>query len=187
MTEQTQAPAEAPAQAAVAAPAAAAPAQSVLAPKPVKIDAPEPPAYKAKLQGLQTQLRELSALKTQQAAAAEQARLDAMSERERLAAERAALDAEKSALRTSRRKDALNKLGILEKAAALVPDVDPADPEGARTLEAWARDNPEFVRSSQPQTAAYAAPEGSRLAKILSGQEKSAIISREGLRKLLGG
>jgi Skp family chaperone for outer membrane proteins len=161
--------------------------KSVLAPAVAKPAAPEPPAYKARLQALQTQLKELSAMKAEQAKAADDSRRSALSEREKLEEDRKALQAERDALRQTRRKDAMAKLGILEKAAALAPDVDPADPTGAATLEAWAKDNPEFVRRADPQTTPYDAPQGSRLARILTGAEKSPLISRDGLRKLLGG
>lgn len=183
------APAEPAAQA--AAPATPATPKSVLAPAaPAAAEAVgkvEPPPYKRKLQELQSQLKSLAEAKAAQAVEQEQARRSAMSEREKLEEDRKALQAERDALRQARRKDALNKLGVLEKAAALVPDVDPIDPAGAQALERWAAENPEFVRRAEPQGTAYAVPEGSKLAKILSGAEKSAMISREGLRKLLGG
>lgn len=161
--------------------------KSVLAPAVAKPSAPEPPAYKQRLQALQTQLKELSAMKAEQAKASEESRRSAMSEREKLEEDRKALQAERDALRQTRRKDAMSKLGILEKAAALVPDVDPADPTGAAALEAWAKDNPEFVRRADAQSTPYDVPQGSRLARILTGAEKSPLISRDGLRKLLGG
>jgi predicted secreted protein len=161
--------------------------KSVLAPAVAKPAAPEPPAYKQRLQALQTQLKELSAMKAEQAKASEESRRSAMSEREKLEEDRKALQAERDALRQTRRKDAMSKLGILEKAAALAPDVDPADPTGAAALEAWAKDNPEFVRRADAQSTPYDVPQGSRLARILTGAEKSPLISRDGLRKLLGG
>jgi hypothetical protein len=161
--------------------------KSVLAPSVAKPAAPEPPAYKQRLQALQTQLKELSAMKAEQAKASEESRRSAMSEREKLEEDRKALQAERDALRQTRRRDAMSKLGILEKAAALVPDVDPADPTGAAALEAWAKDNPEFVRRADAQSTPYDVPQGSRLARILTGAEKSPLISRDGLRKLLGG
>lgn len=189
----TAVPVTAPAEPAAQAAAPATPAQpkSVLAPTaPAAAEAAakaEPPPYKRKLQELQSQLKSLAEAKAAQAVEQEQARRSALSEREKLEEDRKALQAERDSLRQARRKDAMSKLGILEKAAALVPDVDPIDPAGAQALERWAHENPEFVRRADPLGTPYAAPEGSKLARILSGAEKSAIISREGLRKLLGG
>lgn len=188
----TAVPVTATAEPAAQAAAPATPTQkSVLAPSaPAPSEATgkaEPPPYKRKLQELQTQLKSLAEAKAAQVVEQEQARRSALSERDKLEEDRKALQAERDALRQARRKDAMSKLGILEKAAALVPDVDPIDPAGAQTLERWAAENPEFVRRAEPHGTAYTVPEGSKLAKILSGAEKSAMISREGLRKLLGG
>lgn len=148
---------------------------------------PVAPDLAAELTALKEQLASLTAAKAAADEAAEQARRERLSEQERVAEDRKALEAEKARLKAERRKDALGKLGVLEKAAALAPDVDPSDPSGAKALEDWARANPEFVRSTTPTSTPYDAPKGSNLGKILSGEMKSPIISREGLRKLLGG
>lgn len=145
------------------------------------------PDLAAELNSLKEQLATLSAAKAAADAAAEEARRERLSEQERVAEDRKALEAEKNKLKTERRKDALSKLGVLEKAAALAPDVDPSDPSGAKQLEDWAKANPEFVRTPLPSGTPYDAPKGSNLGKILSGEMKSPIISREGLRKLMGG
>lgn len=145
------------------------------------------PDLAAELAALKEQLTTLAAAKAAADEAAEQARRDKLSEQERVAEDRKLLEAERAKLKAERRKDALGKLGVLEKAAALAPDVDPSDPSGAKALEDWAKQNPEFVRQSAPTSTAYDVPKGSNLGKILSGEMKSPIISREGLRKLLGG
>lgn len=145
------------------------------------------PDLAAELVTLKEQLATLTAAKAAADAAAEEARRERMSEQDRVAEDRKALEAERNKLKSERRKDALGKLGVLEKAAALAPDVDPSDPAGAKQLEDWAKANPEFVRATIPTSTPFDAPKGSNLGKILSGEMKSPIISREGLRKLLGG
>lgn len=145
------------------------------------------PDLAAELVTLKEQLATLTAAKAAADAAAEEARRERMSEQDRVAEDRKALEAERNKLKSERRKDALGKLGVLEKAAALAPDVDPSDPAGAKQLEDWAKANPEFVRTTIPTSTPFDAPKGSNLGKILSGEMKSPIISREGLRKLLGG
>lgn len=145
------------------------------------------PDLSAELITLKEQLAVLTAAKAKADADAEEIRRQRLSEQERLAEDRKAIEAERSKIKAERRKDALGKLGVLEKAAALAPDVDPNDPSGAKALEDWAKANPEFVRKSENKSYAYEAPKGSNLGKILSGEMKSSIISREGLRKLLGG
>jgi hypothetical protein len=145
------------------------------------------PDLAAELVTLKEQLATLTAAKAAADAAAEEARRERLSEQDRVAEDRKALEAERNKLKSERRKDALGKLGVLEKAAALAPDVDPSDPSGAKALEDWAKANPEFVRAAVPSSTPYDAPKGSNLGKILSGEMKSPIISREGLRKLMGG
>jgi len=145
------------------------------------------PDLAAELVTLKEQLATLTAAKAAADAAAEEARRERLSEQDRVAEDRKAIEAERNKLKSERRKDALGKLGVLEKAAALAPDVDPSDPAGAKQLEDWAKANPEFVRTSIPTSTPFDAPKGSNLGKILSGEMKSPIISREGLRKLLGG
>lgn len=150
--------------------------------------APESTAVDStELHQLKAQLAELMTAKQQADKAAEEARKASLTESERLAEEKRALDAERNKLKLERRKDALVKLGVLEKAAALAPDADPTDPAGAKALEDWAKANPEFVRKADTTSFAYDAPKGSNLGKILSGEAKSPIISVAGLRKLLGG
>jgi hypothetical protein len=145
------------------------------------------PDLAAELVTLKEQLATLTAAKAAADAAAEEARRERLSEQDRVAEDRKVIEAERNKLKSERRKDALGKLGVLEKAAALAPDVDPSDPAGAKQLEDWAKANPEFVRTSIPTSTPFDAPKGSNLGKILSGEMKSPIISREGLRKLLGG
>lgn len=145
------------------------------------------PDVNVELSTLKAQLAELMQAKQAADAAADEARRNALSEKERVEEDRKALEAEKSKLKSERRRDALSKLGVLEKAAALAPDVDPSDPAGAKALEDWAKANPEFVKRAEAQSYAYDTPKGSNLGKILSGEMKSPIISRDGLRKLLGG
>ena len=148
---------------------------------------PAAPDLAAELVALKEQLSVLSAAKAAADEAAEQARRERLSEQERVAEDRKALEVEKAKLKADRRKDALGKLGVLEKAAALAPDVDPSDPAGAKALEDWAKANPEFVRATIATSTPFDAPKGSNLGKILAGEMKSPIISREGLRKLMGG
>lgn len=152
-----------------------------------EVAAPATPDLAAELTALKEQLASLTAAKVAADEAAEQARRERLSEQERVAEDRKALEAEKSKLKSERRKDALTKLGVIEKAAALAPDVDPSEPSGAKALEDWAKANPEFVRLAVPTSTPYDAPKGSNLGKILSGEMRSPIISREGLRKLMGG
>lgn len=149
--------------------------------------APVVPDVTSEIDSLKSQLAELLQAKAAADAAADEARRNALSEKERIAEDKKAIEAERAKIKAERRKDALSKLGVIEKAAALAPDVDPSDPAGAKALEDWAKANPEFVRSAAPVSSPFDAPKGSNLGKILSGEMKSPIISRDGLRKLLGG
>ena len=148
-------------------------------------DATPAPDHAAELAAAKAQLAELTAWKTQQVADAEAAKRASMSEAEKLAADRAALDGERKALRDRSRKDALTRLGVLDKAHQWAPDVDPADPAGAAALEAWAKSNPELVKTPTPQSQPYDAPAGSPLAKLLSGGLKNSIINPKRAAELL--
>lgn len=99
---------------------------------------------------------------------------------------RAELAAERKGLADSRRKDAAERLGIFPKAMALVPDVDPATPEGASALEKWARENPEFVKQKPAGAPDYSPPPAeSKLGKVLSGVLKHPFLTADGARAML--
>ena len=102
-------------------------------------------------------------------------------------AARASLDAQRKSLKDRSRGDALAKLGVLEKAYQWAPDVDPADPAGAKALEDWAKANPELVKAPTVQSHGYNPPPESALAKVLNGTSKNPILSSAWARKLLGG
>lgn len=134
---------------------------------------------------LTAQVAELTAEKTKAAEVAEAARVASLSEAERIAEERKALDAEKKGLVSQARQAAADKLGILPKALALAPDVDPRTPEGAKALETWAKDNPEFVKSKTGDAPGFTPPPKSPLAAFLTGEKKHPIYSVEAIRKML--
>lgn len=118
-------------------------------------------------------------------AAAEEARKASMTEAERIAEERKAIDSEKAAMLEQARKDAASKLGILDKALKLAPEVDPRTADGAKALADWAKANPEFVKAPIAPPPALDVPSGSRLEKILKGEIVDPYMSAETARKLL--
>lgn len=144
-------------------------------------------ALTQKLDGLTA---ELTAEKTKAAEAAEAARVAKLSDAEKLAEERKALDLEKKGLVQEARKSAADKLGINAKALPLVPDVDPRTAEGAKAMEAWAKENPEFCKTTtaapNPLTALGQSAKG-KLADILSGKTSNPLITADSLKKMYGG
>ncbi len=138
---------------------------------------------------LTAQVAELTAERTKAAEAAEAARVASLTEAEKVAEERKALETEKKSLVTQARQAAADKLGILPKALPLAPDVDPRTPEGAKALETWAKENPEFLRptNSAPNPLADLANSAKgRLADVLTGKVKNPLITAESLKKMYG-
>lgn len=162
------------------------------------VDAPEattqapaaPEAPKAPKGPSRAELAAQIAALTQQMAERDNATAEtlraATAESERLAADRVAVEAERKALVAEARQAAADKLGILPKALALTPDVDPRTPEGAKTLTDWAQANPEFVRSAHVTPSPYEPAPKSPLAKILSGEMKHPLLPLDHLLKVLG-
>jgi hypothetical protein len=133
-------------------------------------------------------MAELLAEREASKAAAEAARLAGLSDAEKLAEERQGLVKEREALTNERRVSALDKLGVQPKYRTFAPQVDPADPAGALALDKWAKENPELLTPrAGPGQPPPQAPEGSMLAKVLSGQVRHPFMSATGLSKLLGG
>ena len=149
--------------------------------------APDAAKLAADLAAATAKLAELETWKAEQAKAAEEAARAKMSDAQKLEADRAALAAKEKALKDRSRKDALTKLGVIEKAHQWAPDVDPADPAGAKALEDWAKANPELVKRTEMTGQSYAAPPKSALGQILSGERSSPLMSAGWARKLLGG
>jgi len=128
---------------------------------------------------------------TARAAAAETARQAALSEENRIKeaqaelvkqgeALKAEIATERKGLAAEARKAAAEKLGILGKALPMVPDVDPRTPDGAKALETWAKENPEFVRSQRGDNTLPPAPlPESNIAKILSGAIKHPFVTAQ--------
>lgn len=150
---------------------------------------PDPaPDLAAQLAAMQAQVADLTAKNAAAEAAAEATRLAGLSDAEKLAEERAAVVREREALTLDRRVSALDKLGVQPKYRTFAPQVDPADPAGALALDKWAKENPELLTpraaGGQPPPKA---PEGSMLAKVLSGQVRHPFMTATGLGKLLGG
>ena len=148
---------------------------------------PDATALAAELATTKAQLAEFATWKATTEAANEAAKRERMTEAEKLAADRASLDAQRKSLKDRSRGDALAKLGVLEKAYQWAPDVDPADPAGAKALEDWAKANPELVKAPTVQSHGYNPPPESALAKVLNGTSKNPILSSAWARKLLGG
>ena len=149
--------------------------------------APDAAKLAADLAAATAKLAELEAWKSEQAKAAEEAARAKMSDAQKLEADRAALAAKEKALKDRSRREALAKLGVIEKAHQWAPDVDPADPAGAKALEDWAKANPELVKRAEMTGHSYAAPPKSALGQILSGERSSPLMSAGWARKLLGG
>ena len=143
-------------------------------------------AAATKLAVLEAQIAELTTKATAAEAAAEAAKREKMSDAEKLAADRAELDKQRSALANRARGDALTRLGVIEKAHQWAPQVDPGTPEGAKTLEDWARANPELVKARDTGAHPFQAPPDSPLADILSGKRKSPLLSAAWANNLLG-
>jgi len=128
-------------------------------------------------------------------AQAEKARLEALSDAEKLSEERQAwqaeVEAERGRLKTEARRQALTKLGVLEKFQEFAPDVDVREKSGQAGLEEWAKGNPELLAPrDQPATAkADLLPAGktysSKLQDILSGKRKSMLVTRESIEKMM--
>lgn len=154
-------------------------------PDPAPAPAPDPAA---ELATVKAQMAELLAEREASKAAAEAARLAGLSDAEKLAEERQGLAKEREALTNERRVSALDKLGVQPKYRTFAPQVDPADPAGALALDKWAKENPELLTPrAGPGQPPPQAPEGSMLAKVLSGQVRHPFMSATGLSKLLGG
>ena len=147
--------------------------------------APDAAALTAKLAAAEAQLAELSTWRTQQEAQAKENERKSMTEAHKLEADRAALSAKEKALASRARSDVLVKLGVVEKFHGYAPDVDPADPNGAKALEDWAKANPELVKARQFDSQPYNAPQGSSLAKLLTGGVKNSIINPRRAAELL--
>jgi hypothetical protein len=108
---------------------------------------------------------------------------------EELAKQRADLEATRAGIVTERRNLALDKLGIAEKFRTFAPQVDVSDPKGAKQLEDWAKSNPELQRPADrsDHTSALStikAAAGSALAKVLSGERKSTLVTERNLSRM---
>lgn len=91
---------------------------------------------------------------------------------------KADLAKQQQALIDDARRSAADRMGINPKALALVPVVDPRTPDGAKALETWAKENPEFVARRGSDTTQPPAPlPESNIAKILSGAIKHPFIT----------
>ena len=149
--------------------------------------APDATKLAADLAAATAKLVEFEAWKAEQVKASEEAARAKMSDAQKLEADRAALAAKEKALKDRSRREALAKLGVIEKAHQWAPDVDPADPAGAKALEDWAKANPELIKRAEITGHSYAAPPKSALGQILSGERSSPLMSAGWARKLLGG
>lgn len=110
---------------------------------------------------------------------------------EELARQRGELDATRAQLAADRRSLALERLGVADKFRGFAPAVDPADPKGARELEAWAKANPELLRPQHQQVTpanlaleALKAKAGTALQQVLAGTRKSTLVTERNLSKL---
>ena len=127
-----------------------------------------------------------------EAEAARQSKLSADQKlAEDLAKQRAELDATKAAIVTERRNLALDRAGVAEKYRAFAPQVDPADPAGAKALDAWVRDNPallvpgKVLTDNAPKSVIDEIKQsGSALAKVLDGTRKSTLVNKTNLSML---
>jgi hypothetical protein len=156
-------------------------------PGPDPASAPAPDTA-TELAAVKAQMAELLAEREASKASTEAARLAGLSDAEKLAEERQGLAKEREALTLDRRVSALDKLGVQPKYRSFAPQVDPADPSGALALDKWAKENPELLTPrAGPGQPPPQAPEGSMLAKVLSGQVRHPFMSATGLSKLLGG
>lgn len=163
----------------------------------------QPPASD-ELTLLKAELAALKAAETERANAAERARAEAETKaeeerkakltaqqkiEEELAAQRTQIEQTKTQLVAERRAMALERLGVMEKFRTFAPNVDPADPKGAKELETWAKANPELVRTAAPVAesplAQLKAKAGTALQQVLSGQKKSTLVTERNLGKML--
>lgn len=139
----------------------------------------------AELATLKAQFAEMQAKVKAAEDAAEAAKREKMSDAEKLAADRAKLEADRAALTNRARTDALNKLGVIEKAHGWAPNVDPATPEGAKQLEDWAKANPELVKKVEQTGLPSLIPPASPLAELLSGKKTGSLLNPKHALSLL--
>lgn len=150
----------------------------------------------ARLAAAEAKLAERDALeakaKLEAEQAAEAARVAALTAEqkrdEELQSLRDRVNSQDAALVATRREAALDKLGLPAKYRAFAPQGDPSTVEGAKALEAFAREHPELLSSStsQPQSLlgrAIAAGE-SNLAKVLKGERKSTLVTEASIARL---
>ena len=126
-------------------------------------------------------------------AEAEARRVAALSEsqklQEALAKQQQEIDATKGHLVAERRSIALDKLGVADKFRSFAPAVDPSDPKGAKTLEDWAKANPELLTPANRTTTTSAIDQlkqaaGSALNQVIAGTRKSTLVTQRNLSKL---
>tara|TARA_R110002126_G_scaffold137_4_gene819 strand:+ start:11 stop:541 length:531 start_codon:yes stop_codon:yes gene_type:complete len=164
------------------------PAESAGTPPAESAGAPSDTA--AQFAELRAQIAALTEGKSAAEAAAESARVAAMSDADKLAEERAAftLEAEttRGELRGQRLDAALDKLGVLPRYRGYVGDVDPGTAEGKATLEAWAADHPEAVKTIAAPTNTWEPRAKSVLQRIASGEITNALVPAAAVRKLMG-
>jgi len=154
--------------------------------------AADAPDLAAQIASLTATVASLTKAKDDADAAAETARKAGLTEAQKLAEEREAFQAEVASTRqglvSEARNATLDKMGVLPAYRAWAPqDADPRTPEGARALEAWAKEHPEVVRVTTAGPAPMTPAPESKLAKVLSGIAASPYISADGLRKLVSG
>lgn len=116
---------------------------------------------------------------------------DAQKLQEQLDKQRAELDTTRQQLVADRRTLALDRLGVADKFKGFAPQVDPADPKGAKTLEDWAKANPELLRPQHQQVTpanlaleALKSKAGTALQQVLSGARKSTLVTARNLSQL---
>lgn len=148
--------------------------------------APDAPDLAAQIASLTATVAALTADKARADAAAEEARKASLTEAQRLAEDRQAVEAERKALVQDARKAAAERLGINPKALALAPEVDPRTADGAKALEAWARDNPEFVKAAGAKGELPKWEPESALGKILAGKATHPLIDVANIKKSFG-
>jgi hypothetical protein len=147
--------------------------------------APTPDPVVDELAAAKAELAAYKAKEAEAASKAEEARLASLTEAQRFQEERKAFDAEKQSLLDDARKAAVDRLGIIPKALPLVPKVDPRTIEGARALESWAKENPEFLKPRITTSDDYIPTKGTPLEDLMSGKKQHPLYTADGIRKLL--
>lgn len=141
-------------------------------PEPALQPDPPAPAPAPDFDALRREIEQLKAESAAAKAAADEARRAKLSEQERFAEDRKRLDAEREQLTAQKRDAVLDRLGVLPKVRQLAPAGDPSDSATMAQIEAWARQNPEFMKP-QPRPDSVPVPPKSNLAKVLAGEVRN--------------